>query len=91
MVILEDMIYRKKLNEETEKLFKRNINTITIKNYKFLIVMFPIVLSLLIVIAAPAIMGFTRYAFPVIYSVPFLFGCAENRKYKNDPERINVL
>ena len=33
MVILEDMIYRKKLNEETEKLFKRNINTITIKNY----------------------------------------------------------
>ena len=27
------MIYRKKLNEETEKLFKRNINTITIKNY----------------------------------------------------------
>lgn len=67
------------------------IYTITIKNYKFLIVMFPIVLSLLIVIAAPAIMGFTRYAFPVIYSVPFLFGCAENRKYKNDPERINVL
>ena len=33
MVILKDMIYRKKLNEETEKLFKRNINTITIKNY----------------------------------------------------------
>ncbi|MCT7602426.1 hypothetical protein [Aliarcobacter butzleri] len=33
MVILEDMIYRKKLNEETEKLFKTNINTITIKNY----------------------------------------------------------
>ena len=33
MVILKDMIYRKKLDEETEKLFKRNINTITIKNY----------------------------------------------------------
>ena len=27
------MIYRKKLDEETEKLLKRNINPITIKNY----------------------------------------------------------
>ena len=33
MVILKDMIYRKKLDEETEKLLKRNINPITIKNY----------------------------------------------------------
>ncbi len=33
MVILKDMIYRKKLDEETEKLFKRNIHPITIKNY----------------------------------------------------------
>lgn len=33
MVILKDMIYRKKLNEETEKLFKRNIQPTTIQNY----------------------------------------------------------
>lgn len=33
MVILKDMIYRKKLNEETEKLFKRNIQQTTIQNY----------------------------------------------------------
>ena len=33
IVILKDMIYRKKLDEETEKLLKRNINPITIKNY----------------------------------------------------------
>ncbi len=35
MVILKDMIYRKKLDEETEKLFKRNIQptTTTIENY----------------------------------------------------------
>ena len=33
MVILKDMIYRKKLNEETEKLFKRNIQLTTIQNY----------------------------------------------------------
>ena len=33
MVILKDMIYRKKLDEETEKLFKRNIQPTTIENY----------------------------------------------------------
>ncbi|MCT7595625.1 hypothetical protein N5U28_10400 [Aliarcobacter butzleri] len=34
MVILKDMIYRKKLDEETEKLFKRNIiQPTTIQNY----------------------------------------------------------
>ncbi len=33
MVILKDMIYRKKLDEETEKLFKRNIHPTTIENY----------------------------------------------------------
>ncbi|WP_419677731.1 hypothetical protein ACN2EN_09190 [Aliarcobacter lanthieri] len=33
MVILKDMIYRKKLDEETEKLFKRNIQSTTIQNY----------------------------------------------------------
>ncbi len=33
IVILKDMIYRKKLNEETEKLFKRNVQLTTIQNY----------------------------------------------------------
>ena len=33
MVILKDMIYRKKLDEETEKLFKRNIQPPTVQNY----------------------------------------------------------
>jgi len=33
MVILKDMIYRKKLDEQTEQLFKRNIQPTTIQNY----------------------------------------------------------
>ena len=33
MVILKDMIYRKKLNEETEKLLKRNIQPIVNQNH----------------------------------------------------------
>ena len=33
MVILKDMIYRKKLDEETEQLFDRNIQSITNQNH----------------------------------------------------------
>ena len=33
MVILKDMIYRKKLNEETEKLLKRNLQPMVNQNH----------------------------------------------------------
>ena len=33
MVILEDMIYRKKLNEETEKLLKKNLQPMINQNH----------------------------------------------------------
>jgi hypothetical protein len=51
-----------------------SIVAIAKKRYRFLIPALPIVLSVLVILAAPVIMSHPRYAFPIIYTVPVLLG-----------------
>ncbi len=45
------------------------------KNRCFLFLSFPLVLTILLIIAAPCIRGSVRYAFPIIWSFPIWLGC----------------
>lgn len=44
------------------------------KKDKVLIFMFPLVMSLLVCIASPACLQHPRYAFPIVFTIPFLTG-----------------
>ena len=56
----------------------------------FLVVMFPLLLSLLIILLSPVIQGHARYAFPIIYSMPLLiaFYLYDN---ESDKEGITIV
>lgn len=45
------------------------------KKYRLMIVLLPLWLTVAICILGPAIMRHPRYSFPVVYSIPFIFGC----------------
>lgn len=45
------------------------------KKYKLMIVLLPLWLTVAICILGPAIMRHPRYCFPIVYSIPFIFGC----------------
>lgn len=45
------------------------------KKYRLMIALLPMWLTVAICILGPAIMRHPRYCFPVVYSIPFVFGC----------------
>lgn len=45
------------------------------KKYRIFLPLLPLWLSFGICILAPAVINNARYAFPICYSIPFLFGC----------------
>lgn len=45
------------------------------KKYRLFLPLLPLWLSFGICILAPAVINNARYAFPICYSIPFLFGC----------------
>lgn len=51
----------------------------TKKDYKQLILVVPILLSLLVIIAGPCVRSTVRYCFPIIFTVPFMVGYYTSR------------
>lgn len=45
------------------------------KKYGLMIVLLPMWLTVAVCILGPAIMRHPRYSFPIVYSIPFVFGC----------------
>lgn len=45
----------------------------SIKKYKYIVVFMPVIITLLVCMMSP-VCGYTRYAFPIMFNMPFLFG-----------------
>lgn len=45
------------------------------KKYRLMIALLPLWLTIVICILGPAVMRHPRYSFPILYSIPFIFGC----------------
>ena len=52
----------------------------TFKDKKYRVINLPLWIALLICMASPIFFGHPRYAFPILFSVPFLYGFTLSEK-----------
>lgn len=46
---------------------------LSVKRYKYIVAFIPVIITLLVCMMSP-VCGYTRYAFPIMFNMPFLFG-----------------
>lgn len=66
---------------------------LTARKKRLLLPLVPVFLSVLVVIAAPGLMNFPRYAYPVIFTVPFLwavFGAELRERREAEPAALSA-
>ena len=54
------------------------------RDYRHLYYMIPLLMSIVVIILAPCILGHPRYTFPIIYTFPFLIGFIQQRQEKEE-------